>query len=411
MRRKKTVASPLMCLFLPRSKIVRLGSCPISDRNQEIINYFKKLSAMFKNKRRKLRIISQCSTLILMMIISACKKDIYGLDKTESVKDWYEKSTRVQGVIKSDGGLERKITKKIDWEKGKTMRLKNGWTVVTAPISVAFASGDIPPGSFLLIVSGSEGAYKSMIAYDKRNNHFSEILSPEELSIIYRNAEMQIESRRETQLLLEKKRKNNIELKNEPLPPVCYDYYWVETTYDIEGNIIDDDEWFLFTVCADPNQIGGGGGSIGDGNIIDIGSPSSVDLSCEMLPDTEEGGIQLKTAYLTWKYHDVYTWSAISKERGYVRKSANPTWWRLEHVDNWEEGMWAWGEMTLEGPPSFTPSSPGGTTQSMEVFYRLRYRIDFTIGVVSVQHPGWKTKHLWGYHSWNTNFNYVAPVE
>ncbi len=377
---------------------------------------------MIKKHNASLRVGTLSLLLLIGLAISSCKKEFFKDNQIESAKAWYSKSTKPTTLLKSSNNREKQLNKEVNWDEANLRTLENGIAVVTAPMSVEYSNDNAPAiGSYMLIVYKTKEKYSSAVVYNSKNDYYNENLSETELTGLYSNALMQTMSRLNSNTFGTKKSKGGHDLKNAPAP-VCIDWYWTETTYDDYGNIIDYDEFYVYSTCSDPNETpGGGGGTDEDDIVLDLGSPSSQELGSAAEEDYEVEGsggpstIPGKWKELNWKFFDFTTFYEKSTEKGVIKIiDGQRSWHSLTHLSTISVGFWALGSVKVIDK-SFQPVIYGQSA-TMWVDYRVEYTplpsivVKTKRGVdVTISLPPWPSDWKYSGKSWNTYFN--ASIE
>lgn len=286
------------------------------------------------------------ASLITLFAIS-CKKDQAVDSPVEDAKSWYLKATaNTKSSLKSNRGIIQNITQDIQWNYAQSYTLEDGTEVLGAPVVITLEKGIKAKGSYMLLISKTNGSYSSLVAYNENKDYFNGSLNVSAVQKIYKNTLELSLTHKDTSVSRSNSNPNN-KLMTVPAGGYCIDWYLTTYLYDEWGNVVEIlSEIYLYTTC--PEEGGGGGGvdpqpEDPDPNCTNAtGSISSEEASQNFSNaiGAESAGkrpaeykwVFLKNAYGLWKY--------ISTEDGVHKKvGSNWQWDTLTHRDIARSGL------------------------------------------------------------------------
>ena len=295
-------------------------------------------------KKLSLKRISLLLSFVILFSLS-CKKDNAVADPAKDAKSWYLKSTaNTNSILKSNRGDVKNITLDIQWSDAKLYNLEDGTEVVGTPMVITSKKGIRASGSYMLLISKTNGAYSSLIAYNENKDYFKRSLTDLAVQNIYKTALELILTHKDISASPSNSNPNN-KLMTVPAGGYCIDWYMTTYVYDSWGNIVEIlSETYLYTTCTEE----GGGGVVPEPEDPDpnctnaTGSISSEQASENLSSALGEESAGKRPAEYKWVFlkNTFGLWKYISTEDGIHKKvGSNWQWDTLTHRDIARSGL------------------------------------------------------------------------
>ncbi|MFI5450565.1 hypothetical protein ACHMWN_00235 [Pedobacter sp. UC225_61] len=332
--------------------------------------------------------------LLSLSLCFSCKKNEgtdVELDSLIAAKSWYLKQNKESYKRNTESFLMTKdksvrVKKEIDWSGAKSYKLSDGTDITGIPVDLRFSDGKLANGNFLLLITNSEKGFKSIITKDQKTESSDTSLgSASTLENLYRKSNANLEKGGGINKIRAK-------LMNAPIV-TCIDWYYVETTYDEEGNIIDVYIEFLYTECLETTG-GGGGGTLEPTEQQDWGATTDEDYS-ENIVEEENNEVDTRyfIHYYKWTFHKAYQdlWVFRSYEKGRTKKigTGNEKFWSFVHLNHFPVGVPLGKTINIQMIDAYTYFSPEAGT--VNLYYKVQ-KVFNVEGTTSEYYSGEYTK-------------------
>lgn len=211
-------------------------------------------------KKLHLSRILLIASFITLFAIS-CKKDQSADNPVEDAKSWYLKSTaNTKSSLKSNRGAIKDVTQDIQWNNAQLYNLEDGTEVLGTPMVITLDKGIKAKGSYMLLISKTNGAYSSLIAYNENKDYFNSSLTASTVKKIYKST-LELSLAHKDMSVSRSNSNPNNKLMTVPAEDYCIDWYLTTYLYDEWGNVVEIlSEVYLYTTCIENGGGGGGGG-------------------------------------------------------------------------------------------------------------------------------------------------------
>lgn len=333
------------------------------------------------------------------LLICACKKEQKQANFQENAQQWYLKKNP-KAVLKSSKNEVLQVRREANWAEAKTFTLQDGTPVLSVPVAIKSASGNAK-GSYLMLISKSSGDYKVQMAYNEQKDHFKAQRSATEINELF-NGLNNVSSPAKTAAA----KANNKVMADESGggmrdEPSCTDWYWVEPTYDADGNKTGEVWTYLYRSCSSGGG-DGGGGSDGGGTAEDpeLAEAKKVIMAQNASQATstaliEETATTRKKTY-EWRFleNSFGMWHYTSTEEGtHVKSGDEWKWSSLTHKGIGRQGLTLGASITVEIKNS-TPTV-GIYNAGMTLYYNYSSSMLFKGFPVGIDFTGKANSPVW----------------